>query len=104
MTTYLVVEITVTDPELYEEYRAQATSLLAEIGGGGRMLARGGRLGNAETINVEGDWDPDRFAMVEFPTKEAAEKFYYSDQYQEALAVRKASSTSKALLITAATE
>jgi uncharacterized protein (DUF1330 family) len=104
MTTYLVVEIEVTDPDLYAEYRAAAQSALADLGGGGRIIIRGGRAGTAKTESVEGDWNPERFVVVEFPTEEAARSFYYSERYQEALKLRLASSRSKAMLITAQEE
>jgi uncharacterized protein (DUF1330 family) len=46
---------------------------------GGRFLARGG------TIDVlEGDWSPRRLAMIEFPDKAAAVRWYHSAEYQKA--------------------
>lgn len=100
MTTYLVVEIEVTDPAVYEQYRALAQSALADLGGGGRIIIRGGRAGTARSQTLEGDWSPERFVVVEFPSYEAASNFYFSDRYQEALKLRLASSKSKAMFIT----
>ena len=99
--TYLVFEIEVTDHEAYEAYRKEARKALEEIGGGGRLLIRGGTLcPGAITETIEGDWMPERFVVVEFPSREAAQEYYYSDTYQEVLKLRQASSTARALMIT----
>src|SRR5688572_10872510 len=100
MPTYLVVEIEVTDPVVYAEYRALAQSALADLGGGGRIVIRGGHAGTDRTEVLEGGWNPERFVVVEFPTYEAAHSYYFSERYQEALKVRLASSVSKAMFIT----
>lgn len=99
MTAYLVVEIEVTDKEAYEKYRSAAQSSLASLGGGGRIIIRGGTDGTGKTESVEGGWMPQRFVVVEFPDMEHARKFYYSEDYQRALKLRQASSRSKAMFI-----
>ena len=99
--TYLVFEIEVTNHEGYEAYRTEARKALDEIGGGGRLLIRGGTLfPNAITETIEGDWMPQRFVVVEFPSREAAQEYYFSDTYQRVLKMRQASSNARALMIT----
>ncbi|MDF2811072.1 MAG: hypothetical protein K0S56_2103, partial [Microvirga sp.] len=44
-------------------------------------------------------WTPDRFFVVEFPSWDQARAFYYSDEYQESVRARFASSVSKAILV-----
>lgn len=102
MATYLVVEIEVTDHAMYAEYRALAQTALADLGGGGRIIIRGGHAGTDTTETLEGGWDPERFVVVEFPTEQAARDYYFSERYQAALRVRLASSVSKAMFITPA--
>jgi uncharacterized protein (DUF1330 family) len=51
MPGYVIVEIDVTDPEGYEEYRRLAAPTVEAYGG--RYLVRGGR-----TETLEGDWQP----------------------------------------------
>ena len=99
MSAYMIVEIEVTDKEAYEKYRASAQSTLAKLGGGGRIIIRGGKDGTGATESIEGNWLPQRFVVVEFPDIEQAKKFYYSDDYQAALKLRQASSRSKAMFI-----
>lgn len=92
MPAYVVVEVNVTNPEPYAAYRDLATASVARHGG--RFLARGGAI-----TPLEGDWNPQRLVIIEFPSLEAAKGFYFSDDYQEALKVRLANSVGKALII-----
>ena len=55
MPAYIVLDIDVTDPVVYEEYKKLAPALVASFGG--RYLARGGR-----TEVLEGTWEPGRWA------------------------------------------
>jgi uncharacterized protein (DUF1330 family) len=86
MPAYIIVETDITDPEQYEQYKAASPSAIAA--GGGRFLVRGGEL-----AVLEGDWQPKRLAVLEFPDLEAAKAFYDSDMYQEAKALRDGAAT-----------
>ena len=92
MAAYVVVEVTVTNPEPYAAYRDLATASVARYGG--RFLARGGAI-----TPLEGDWQPQRLVIIEFPSVAAAHAFYHSDDYQQALQVRLANSVGRALII-----
>jgi uncharacterized protein (DUF1330 family) len=92
MAAYVVVEVTVTNPGPYAAYRDLATASVARHGG--RFLARGGAI-----TPLEGDWQPQRLVIIEFPSVDAANAFYHSSDYQEALQVRLANSVGKALII-----
>ena len=99
MPVYLVVEIEVTDKEAYALYRSTAQAVLAKLGGGGKIIIRGGRDGTGKTESLEGGWMPERLVVVEFPDMERARSFYYSAEYQAALAMRQKSSRSKAIFV-----
>ncbi len=92
MAGYLIVEVEVTDPEAYERYRPLAGASVARHGG--KFIVRGGK-----TETLEGGWAPKRIVVVEFPSFEAAKKFYNSEDYREALKLRLAASKSKAILV-----
>jgi len=81
MPAYLIVETKITDPEQYEHYKAAAPAALAAYGG--KYVARGG-----ETAVLEGDWDPSRLVVLEFPDLESAKRFYDSPEYAEARKLR----------------
>lgn len=103
MAAYLVVEVNVADADEYARYRRAAKDAEADSPGF-RLLTRGGWGGDDPTVGLEGDWDPELLVIVEFPSREDAEEFYYSDKYQEALKIRERSSSSRALLISSQTD
>ena len=65
MAAYIIVEIDITDPERYEQYRQQAGATVRAHGG--KYIVRGGK---AETL--EGDWRPKRIVVLEFESAERA--------------------------------
>ncbi len=77
---YIISRVDVVDPEAYAHYAAAATKVIAEHGG--RPLARGGRWealeGPARARNV----------VLEFEDFETARRYYHSQQYQAAKALR----------------
>jgi uncharacterized protein (DUF1330 family) len=81
MTAYLIVDITVTDPVRYEEYRRLAGASVAAHGG--TFLVRGGAL-----AKLEGAWQPQRMVVIEFPSVEQARSWYDSPQYRAAREAR----------------
>lgn len=74
MSAYVIVDVHVTDPAAYEEYRVQAPVTIAQYGG--RYLARAGR-----TEVLEGEWTPHRLVVLEFPTLERAKEWLNSPEY-----------------------
>jgi uncharacterized protein (DUF1330 family) len=77
MPAYLVIIISVTQPEKFENYRKLAGPAVARYGG--KYLVRGG----ARTV-LEGKFDGNRLVVVEFPSSEDARTFYNSPEYQAA--------------------
>ena len=77
MAVYSIVHVDVTDAEAYGKYAEIAGPAVKKYGG--EFLARGGKTlvkeGSARARNV----------IIRFPDWEAAETFYDSPEYQEAL-------------------
>ncbi len=92
MAAYFVVEIRVENPELYEQYRKGVAQTLQTYGG--RFLVRGGKC---ETI--EGDWQPQRFVILEFADSEQFRRWYDSPEYSELRKIRFQASTARAILV-----
>ena len=92
MAAYVIGEIEVTDPALYEEYRKQVMAVVAKYGG--KFIVRGGRV---ETL--EGGWAPKRFVALAFPSMEQAQKWYRSPEYAPLIALRKKASRGKLILV-----
>jgi len=88
---YIISRVDVTDPEAYARYAAAATKAIADHGG--RALARGGRWealeGPARARNV----------VLEFPDPEAARRYYHSQQYQAAKAMRAGAAQMEMVLV-----
>jgi uncharacterized protein (DUF1330 family) len=74
MAAYAVVNVRVTDPDRYAEYRDKAPDTIAHYGG--KYLARGGKV---EVL--EGDWDPQRLVILEFESLERFNEWYNSPEY-----------------------
>ena len=92
MAAYVVAEVEVTDPAVYEEYRKLVPATVAQYGG--KFLVRGGAI---ET--KEGGWQPKRFVVLEFASMDQARKWYHSPEYAPALALRTRAARSKVLLV-----
>jgi uncharacterized protein (DUF1330 family) len=92
MSAYVVVQVDVTDPVRYEDYKKMVPATLANFGG--RFVVRGGR-----TETLEGSWAPKRFVMVEFPDVERARAWWASEEYAEAKALRQATSSTEMIVV-----
>ena len=92
MAAYIVVEIEVEDPVRYEDYKKMVPPSLNAYGG--RFLVRGG-----EVENLEGDWSPKRFVMVEFPSVKQAKAWWDSPAYAEAKALRQATAKTQMIVV-----
>lgn len=81
MAAYLVVDTLLTDPELYETYKARAKPIAEQYGG--EYLARGGAM----SIKESDLWEPTRCVLIRFPDTAAANRFYESPEYQDVLKI-----------------
>ncbi len=92
MAAYLIVDVHITDPTRYEEYKKLAAPTISAYGG--RYIARGGA-----TERLEGERTPGRVVIVEFPTSERAREWWSSREYSEAKAMRQAASTTEMWIV-----
>ncbi len=74
MAAYLIADVAVKNPQAYEAYKQAAAASIAPYGG--RYLVRGGKH---EVL--EGDWHPTRLVVLEFPSIEAAKRWYATPEY-----------------------
>ena len=93
MPAYVIASVTdARDAEKLAEYRRGNTDVVAAHGG--RFLARGGPH---ETL--EGDWDPVRVVIMEFPDSAAARAWYGSDGYAPLRELRQRASDTDIVLV-----
>jgi uncharacterized protein (DUF1330 family) len=86
MAYYVIFDVTIHDLPKYQEYMAKIKPVIEAAGG--RYLVRGG-----QHIVIEGDWNPTRLVIFEFPSLAAAQSFYASPEYAPLKAMRKVAST-----------
>jgi len=75
MPAYVIFDVEIRDSERYQHFMSQVKPALEAAGG--RYLARGG----AHKV-YEGDWNPRRIVVLEFPSVAAFEAFYHGELYQ----------------------
>lgn len=92
MAAYVLVEVEVTDPATYEEYKQLTPATLAAYGG--RFIVRGGTF---ETL--ESDWKPNRVVVLEFPTVEQAKTWWNSPEYSTAKAIRQRAANTRMIVL-----
>ena len=82
MPAYLIAEVEVTDPAVFEQYRAGVPATIAAYGG--KYLVRGDAL---EVL--EGTWQPKRVILLHFDIMARLKEWYGSKEYVPLLALRK---------------
>lgn len=81
MAGYLIANLEVHDAATYDQYRQKVGAVIAQYGG--RFIVRGGAI-----EPVEGDLLWKRLVVLEFPSYEAAQRFYHSKEYAPLIALR----------------
>ncbi len=92
MTAYVIVDINVTDPVRYEEYKNLAAPTVELYGG--KYIARGGR-----TETLEGDWSPSRLVILQFESIDNAKKWLNSAEYSQPRSIRHKTAISNMVVI-----
>jgi uncharacterized protein (DUF1330 family) len=81
MSAYIIAQVTITDPQGFEQYRSMVPPTIAKYGG--KFVVRGG---NRETL--EGGWANRRLVIIEFENAERAKQWWASEDYREAKELR----------------
>ena len=81
MAGYLIVELEVTDPEVFAKYRELVPPIIEAFGG--EYLVRGGEI---ETL--EGDWNPERLVLLKFDSVARAKEMLDSEEYRPVRQIR----------------
>ena len=72
---YVLLQFNVSDPEMFGRYRQSASPVV--LGSGGKVL-----VGGSKADVREGQLPTEAFTILEFASKEAAETWYTSPEYQ----------------------
>jgi len=92
MSAFVIVEIEVHDQDLYKSYTQLTPASIASYQG--KFVVRGG-----ETMVLEGNWQPKRLALLEFPSMEIANSWWHSEEYTKAREIRQRAATTKMIIV-----
>jgi uncharacterized protein (DUF1330 family) len=93
MSVYAVGRVMIKDPSWTEGYVPAVEAIVKSHGG--KYLVRSPEM---DVVESNGD-APNLVVIIEFPTKEAAQAFYTSAEYQPWLESRKAGADSELILL-----
>lgn len=88
MTTYVIFDVDIHDMTRYQDFMSQVKPAIEAAGA--RYLARG-----AGHQVHEGDWEPRRIVLFEFPSAEAWRGFYEGPIYTKLKSIREECSSAR---------
>ena len=91
MPAYTIVDVNVNNEDAYTQYKELTPATIAAYDG--KFVVRGGK---AEII--EGNWNPQRLVILEFPTAERAKEWWNSPEYAPLKKIRHENAESNMLL------
>ena len=93
MKYYAVAELDVTDPAWVRDYVTEVTGMVERHGG--RYLTRSARI-----EQIEGERTPPQVLLIiEWPSREAADAFYESEEYRPHREARRQGARNEFLLV-----
>jgi uncharacterized protein (DUF1330 family) len=92
MAAYIIAEIEIHDFETYESYKKLTPGSLEAFEG--KFVIRGGK-----TEVLEGEWNPNRLVVIEFPSVENARSWWNSEMYAEAKAIRQKAAYTQMIVV-----
>jgi uncharacterized protein (DUF1330 family) len=92
MTVYIISSMTIHNREEYKTYVRGFMPVFQKYGG--TVLAA-----QDAPVPLEGTWPYDRTVLLSFPTREAAEQWSQSSEYEEIAKHRRAGTTSNVVVL-----
>ena len=92
MAAFVLVEIDIHDPKLYKSYTQLTPETIANYQG--KFVVRGGK-----TTVLEGNWDPNRLVLLEFPSVALANDWWHSKEYTKARKIRQRAASTRMIIV-----
>jgi uncharacterized protein (DUF1330 family) len=92
LAAYVIYQAEILDLDRYAQYTAKAAPSI--VAAGGRFIVRGGDIDV-----LEGDPPRPRTSILEFPSREAARAWYFSDEYSAIRKLRDGASRSRMYIV-----
>ncbi|PWK83139.1 uncharacterized protein (DUF1330 family) [Lentzea atacamensis] len=91
MTAYVVIDLDIADEEGFQQYVDSVLPLIEKTGARNLLV-------DTKPLVLEGDWGPRTLVIHEYPSKEAVEEFWNSEEYQPLKELRRRYSTVKVVV------
>jgi len=92
MNVYLIMDLEIHNIAIFTEYIRKMPKIVAKYRG--RDVVQG-----VEPRILEGDWEPARIVVTEFPSRDDAESFLNDPEAIALFKIRESSTTSKLMLV-----
>jgi len=92
MAAYMIVDVTIYNEKEYDVYRSLTPVSIKAYDG--KFIVRGGK-----TEIIEGEWNPGRLVIIEFPTAERAKEWWSSPEYSKVKQIRHDNAKSNMILV-----
>lgn len=92
MKAYIIVDVKVNHATRYEDYKKLTPASLQPFGG--KFIVRGGAV-----TTFEGEWNPERIVIIEFPSPQQAKAWWSSEEYAPAKAIRQANAETRMIMV-----
>jgi uncharacterized protein (DUF1330 family) len=92
MKAFVIATETAKNEAMFAEYRKAVPATIEAFGG--KFIVRGGDL-----KLLEGEWPHPRLVIIEFPSREAAEGWYRSPEYQKIIGLRRNSTVGNLVIV-----
>lgn len=91
MSAYLILDMEIHDFGLFRSYASEIPAFVEKHCGRYLVLS-------SEVETIEGSWSPQRVVVIEFPSKEYAQRFINDPEAEPIFSIRKKSTTTKIIL------
>jgi uncharacterized protein (DUF1330 family) len=92
MAAYVIADLTITDPQGFEDYRQMVPATIAAYGG--KYVVRGGKM-----EALEGAWEPQRLVIIEFDSADRARQWWAAEEYRAAKALRQRTAQTNLIIV-----
>jgi uncharacterized protein (DUF1330 family) len=92
MAAYVIAQLDITDPELFQKYRGKVPATIEKHGG--RYKARGGDI-----TPLEESPPKPRVVVIEFDSVDAAKAWYESDDYAPLAKMRQRAANGPVMIV-----
>lgn len=92
MPAYVIVEVEIQDDREYEVYKSLTPAAITAFDG--KFIVRGGK-----SVSLEGNWNPERIVVLEFPTVQRANEWWNSELYSRAKVIRQRAAKTKMIIV-----